>query len=983
MKVKVVESIEELKKCFGLQNDGVLLETDLEVVESDCDLFGRKRRDAEVLCTLAANSRGHCLDLGTSHGRSAFKLATNLKSRGRVFTVNLLPEQLSDESGELITHLLTREQIGSFYRPFELQNIEQIFIDTSAWDMPPQVNDLALVFVDAAHDTERVAADSRLVFDRVRDGGFICWHDFSPDARKRFGWIDASMRGVEHFLTARGLDTEAEIVHLRNSWTGVMRKPAGRRAAAPSWPLIEVPRKSPRILLGYSDYPYSVSVRDANEAWLTRLRAQGFDVTGTCLTLRPPAPCLTWKELDERWRRRDPQLLAHHENLRQQIRTGGYDTFVNFNGINLHPAFVRTLDCFTVYCCFDDPESSHILSHPVADAYDLAMVGNIAELDAYRSWGCRNVAWLPMGFRADEFNPALTEQDILTRDRAVEVCIVCERESPWRRERLDHFAKAFPQGRYHGKGWSSGFLAEKEKLALYQNTRIGLNLHNSTGPINYRTFTIPANGALLLCDNSTRLGEIFSLGVEAIGYDYMDEAIAHANMFLAHEPQRREIAAAGWRRAMRDYTEAACFRRILEAMDRAKTSRVTVRTRTTTRSPVSSDAGEVIEHLVRPGTNWLLAGSGDGLLAAQLMRLGSDTGRGVICEPHPQRAAKLREFVRRERRAGSVEIHETSDVSAATANLHGGEFDFVCAEFPVDVRRLGRPVVCLPTGDRDASDELASLGFRVYPSHNGTVAAWALPQELAAHAPDLRTLATAMPRNYDQHAEVFVSLSDVLLYRLAQRGAPVSLRLKPPGGQSLSVRPGTADSTVLWDVFHFQFHAPPAPLRADAVVVDLGCNVGYTTAHLVSLCPRGRVFAVELDEANVQQAQKHTAHLGARCRVRRAAVWSSDGEVSYGGTSTQGFHVADGGARTAPARCIDTWLKESGVGEVDYLKMDIEGAEADVFRASLAWLDKVRSLKVEIHKLEDFDWIKSLLEARGFTCAREKRHYCGIEAVRQ
>jgi spore maturation protein CgeB len=982
IRIRVVQTIEEFKRHFGLSHDGVLLETDLDVVETECDLNERKRRDAEVLCTLAANAQGNVLELGTSHGRGAFKLATNLKNRWRVFTVNMLPEQLSAESGELLTHLLTREQIGSFYRPFELKNIDQIFIDTSAWDMPPEINALSLVFVDAAHDTERVAADSRLVFDRIGDGGFICWHDFSPDARARFDWIDASMRGVEKFLTAHGLDGEVEIVHLRNSWTGVMRKPTGRRVIAPSFPRIEVTNKSPRILLGYSDYHYESSVRDANEAWLARMRAHSIDVTGTCLTLNPPGPCLTWKELDERWRRRDPQLLAHHEYLRQQICAGGYDTFVNFNGINLHPEFVRTLDCFTVYCCFDDPESSHALSRPVAAAYDLAMVGNIAELDAYRSWGCRQVEWLPMGFRSDEYNPALTEQGILTRQRPVEVCIVCERESPWRRERLDHFAKAFPQGRYHGKGWPTGFLNEKRKLALYQDARIGLNLHNSTGPINYRTFTIPANGALLLCDNSTRLGKIFSLGVEAIGYDYMDEAIAHAKFFLVHEPQRREIAAAGWRRAMRDYTEAACFRRILDAMEHAKTSRITICTRVATRPPIARDAGEAIEPLVRPGMNWLLAGSGDGLLAVQLMRQASDTGSGVICEPNPQRAAKLRELVHRQRRAGSVEIHETSDVSAAIVNRRGDGFDFVSAEFAVNARGLGRPLVFLPTADRVAIDDFASLGFRVYPAQNGTIAAWALPKELAAFAPDLQTLVAAMPQNYDQHAEIFASLSDVLLYRLAQRGAPVSLRIKPLGGQSLALRPGTADSTVLWDVFHFKFHAPPVPLRADAVVVDFGCNVGYTTAHLASLCPQGRVFAVELDEANYKQAQNNTAHLGGRCVVQRAAVWSSDGEISYGGTSTQGFHVA-GGATTAPARCIDTLLREFGVREVDYLKMDIEGAEVDVFRASLGWLDKVRSLKVEVHKLEDFDWIKSLLEARGFQCAREKRHYCGIEAVRQ
>src|SRR5215469_5233722 len=100
MKIRVVEDIEQFRAELGLTAAGVLLEPDLDLVESECDYYERKRRDAEVLCALAANVSGACLDLGTSHGRSAYKLATNLNERGYVFTVNILPEQLDSTCGK-------------------------------------------------------------------------------------------------------------------------------------------------------------------------------------------------------------------------------------------------------------------------------------------------------------------------------------------------------------------------------------------------------------------------------------------------------------------------------------------------------------------------------------------------------------------------------------------------------------------------------------------------------------------------------------------------------------------------------------------------------------------------------------------------------------------------------------------------------------------------------------------------------------------
>jgi spore maturation protein CgeB len=315
-----------------------------------------------------------------------------------------------------------------------------------------------------------------------------------------------------------------------------------------------------KILLGYSYYRYPVDIDLWVNSWLARLRRNGINVEGFCLTLSPPGPRLSWPQLDSMWRHGNLELLNMYEKL--AIGLEDYDVFVNWNGINLHPAFVEQLPTFNVYGCFDDPESSMDLSFPVAWAYDLCMVGNIAELETYRSWGIRQVRYWPIGFMNDDYDPRLTRYDILSVDRDVDVTLLCERLSQYRKNRIDCITKAFPDGAFYGRGWPKGFLPEDQRVPLLQRTRIGINIHNSTGPINFRTFYLPANGVMQICDNKSHLGEIFELGKEVMGYDTIEEAIELCRYYLAHEEQRRQIAAAGWKRTLRDYNEVESFKRL-------------------------------------------------------------------------------------------------------------------------------------------------------------------------------------------------------------------------------------------------------------------------------------------------------------------------------------------------------------------------------------------------------------------------------------
>ena len=322
-----------------------------------------------------------------------------------------------------------------------------------------------------------------------------------------------------------------------------------------------------KILIGYPDHPSEVhqSIAGRYLKYIDRLRTYGFDVNGFCLTLDPPAECLKIASLDKLWRQGDRHLLAMYERLEADLAS--CDVLFNYTGINLHPRFVERLPVCTVFQCFDDPESSKHLSQPVAGAYDLALVGNIAELDTYRAWGVERVEWAPFGLWAGPYNPALTDIDILEGQRDIDLFMLANRASRYRRSRMSQLANAFPEGHFYGRGWSRGYLPVGDDLAYLQRAKIGPNLHNSTGPINLRTFCLPANGVMQICDNKSHLGKIFELDREVVGFDTVEECIEKCRYYLVHDRERREIAAAGWRRVFRDYNEEAVFARKVRSIE--------------------------------------------------------------------------------------------------------------------------------------------------------------------------------------------------------------------------------------------------------------------------------------------------------------------------------------------------------------------------------------------------------------------------------
>jgi FkbM family methyltransferase len=225
--------------------------------------------------------------------------------------------------------------------------------------------------------------------------------------------------------------------------------------------------------------------------------------------------------------------------------------------------------------------------------------------------------------------------------------------------------------------------------------------------------------------------------------------------------------------------------------------------------------------------------------------------------------------------------------------------------------------------------------------------------------------------------------------QMSLNGAPVKLAIRKLNGGAIRCRPGTSDPWVLWDVFRNGFHLPPECIVEPRCILDLGANVGYTAAHFAVVFPKARIVAVEMDSDNANIARENLAAYLPRCELVHAAVWTSDGETTYGGSEQQGYRisqlddVSSGSTKSVATVSISSLLDRHGIDIVDYLKMDIEGAEARVLAENTEWMQQVNAMKVEIHPPATIESCSKLLTNAGFECYRDARHSHCVVAIRK
>ena len=141
------------------------------------------------------------------------------------------------------------------------------------------------------------------------------------------------------------------------------------------------------------------------------------------------------------------------------------------------------------------------------------------------------------------------------------------------------------------------------------------------------------------------------------------------------------------------------------------------------------------------------------------------------------------------------------------------------------------------------------------------------------------------------------------------------------------------DLTTVWAVLFGDEYRVDS---ADRVIVDLGANIGAFTVHAARIARGANIIAVEPFPANFERLRAcvQANGLDERVRCRPWAVAGDDGTLTMDGAPEIASHsrcrIAPNDAKQpveVPCYSLGHVFAAEGLSEVDYLKIDIEGAE--------------------------------------------------------
>lgn len=292
---------------------------------------------------------------------------------------------------------------------------------------------------------------------------------------------------------------------------------------------------------------------------------------------------------------KDPKLIGLYNKIRNLANT--HDVlFVGQSHVYL-PEFIESLDnIYTVFDSADDPNSSEVCSKPYVKYYDHVFAagvnfdGNTKITEKFLEWGAKRADWWPLGFRGDTYNPNLTVEDIYQKERDIDLAFVGSVIK--RRDKLIKLKRAFPQMKLFSRDfrefkwrvpvnlyftartgtWCCGkYLRHDQLSSLYQRVKIGINEHPLFGPSTIRTYQLPANGVMQVCDCPEGLDHVFKVGKEVVLYHSIDEAIELIQYYLDNDEERKKIAAEGFERAIKDYNRETTFLKALKDIEKGMT----------------------------------------------------------------------------------------------------------------------------------------------------------------------------------------------------------------------------------------------------------------------------------------------------------------------------------------------------------------------------------------------------------------------------
>ncbi len=149
-------------------------------------------------------------------------------------------------------------------------------------------------------------------------------------------------------------------------------------------------------------------------------------------------------------------------------------------------------------------------------------------------------------------------------------------------------------------------------------------------------------------------------------------------------------------------------------------------------------------------------------------------------------------------------------------------------------------------------------------------------------------------------------------------------------------------------------------LRKPDIIVDAGANIGLSSIYFANKFPHSRIIAIEPEKNNYEILKRNVEQYVNIVPVC-AALWHMDtmldvvdigrGEWAYmTDTHSEVKKHTNTIRNKTRAITVETLIRENAIDHIDIFKIDIEGAEREVFMDPSSWIEKVDCLIVELHE---------------------------------
>ena len=174
-------------------------------------------------------------------------------------------------------------------------------------------------------------------------------------------------------------------------------------------------------------------------------------------------------------------------------------------------------------------------------------------------------------------------------------------------------------------------------------------------------------------------------------------------------------------------------------------------------------------------------------------------------------------------------------------------------------------------------------------------------------------------------------------------------------GRHYHIRKHSSDFKVFRAIAVFgQYNVSKITSDNVKTIVDLGSNIGFSVMHFKSKFPDAHVIAVEPEKKNYDQLVKNVKEY-SNVDCLQNAIWYSQKNLGIfdSGLGEYGFRVVDDNQKqvgSVDSITMDDIISKYNLQTIDILKIDIEGAEKELFTHNFeSWLPKVRCIVIELH----------------------------------